>query len=170
MPVSETLRRLTFLPLVLLLLALPGLALADDHDEEEDEAEEARMEIVHSIAEAHFEKADLLAESGKIDAAIQELRQIHKLPFPDDEDVREQLFEVNTTIIELYFEAERFDEADALLRETMQRFAEEPRRLAALHTLMGHALRGRGQNEKALEHFNKAIELGRQALKDLDRR
>lgn len=150
--------------LLLAVLASSVPLLADDGPEDEEDAREERTELLHQIAEAHFEKAAILEESGRVDAAIEELRRIETLPFPDEEDVEEQLFEVNVFMAELYLEAERFKEAETLLNGALKRFSDPPSRSVQLHTLMGYALREQGRGEEALKHFDRAIDLGRKAL------
>ena len=155
--------------LLLTLLVPPQGTFAEDSDEEErEEAAERRIDLLHSIAEAHFEKALLLQEGEQMEEAIEELEKILELPFPEGEDTEQQLFEVQVAIAEVYLEAERFREAEKILRETLEEFDDQPRRLADLHILMGRALSEMGRREEAIEHLSRAVELGREALDELD--
>ena len=152
--------------LLLALLTIHQPAWPQEDEEEWEEAEEARIDLLHSIAEAHFEKAFLLQETDRTDQAIEELKKILTLPFPEGEEIEERLFEVNIAMAELYLESERFAEGEKLLRETLRRFDGQPRRLADIHILMGRMLSEQGKRGEALEHLTRAIELGRQVLED----
>ncbi len=161
-------------PAVLLVLLLASTAAPQAVAQEDDEDSSARiaeerLELLNTIAAAHYDKAGLLSEQGEPEAAIRELRKILTLPFPEGEAVARQLFLVNVTILEIYLEAGRFAEAEKLGRETLQEITDrKPQTLAELHVLLAHALRGQGKDREALEQLDRAIELGRAALEELD--
>ncbi|MEM9292697.1 MAG: hypothetical protein AAGD01_13535 [Acidobacteriota bacterium] len=145
----------------------------EDEDEEEaeeraEEAREARIMLLQSMAEAHFEKSELLREDGRFEEAIAELEQLRALPFPEEAEMAEELFGVDITIIELYLENQRPEKAKGVIRQALERNAERPARLALLHNMLGRVLREQDRRTEALKHFNLAIELGRQALESGD--
>ena len=141
------------------LLVWPVLAQESDAERQMEE----RIDLLHSLAEAHFERANLLSEQGKVDAAIGELEKIKALPFPKSEEIEGQLFEINARMVEMYLEADRPQDAEKLARESLAG-QEDPRRLAALHNLLGHCLRAQDRTDEALEQFNLAIEQATRAL------
>ncbi len=162
-------RLLALLVLTLAWAAAPQASAQEDDEDSSARIAEERLELLTTLASAHYDKAGLLAEQGQPDAAVRELRLILKLPFPDDEEVARQLFLVNITIIEIYLESERFAEAEALGRETLEKITDRrPQTLAELHIFVARALRGQGKDQEALEQLNRAIELGRSALEELD--
>ncbi|MEM1181377.1 MAG: tetratricopeptide repeat protein [Acidobacteriota bacterium] len=133
-----------------------------------EELAEDRLDVLTTLAAAHYEKSALLAADDP-DAAIQELRRILSLPFPEGPQVAGQLFLVHLAIIEINIEAERFAQAEAASREALEQIAtDDPQGLAEIHILLAKALREQGKEQQALETLNRAIELGRSALQALD--
>ena len=157
------------LPWLLLVLVVGTAQAQGENDEDDEELYEARIELVERIAEAHFERAWLLSEQDDLEAAIEELGKIERLPLPAGPEVDEQLLRVEMTKVELYLEAERFGAAEAQAQRALERFRDrDPQLVAELYLLLGHSLRGLDRSADALAAFDQAIALGHRALQELD--
>ncbi|MEM8963471.1 MAG: tetratricopeptide repeat protein [Acidobacteriota bacterium] len=149
--------------LTLLVLMVVGTPLAAQEGDEDAYWE--RIELARQIAEAHFERAGVLAERGKVDEAVAELEEIRTLPFPPgEEEIEEQMWAVDISIAEFYVGADRFADAERVLKELVDKHADSPRRSIEIYTLLGRCARGQGQDDQALDYLGKAIQLGRSLL------
>ncbi|MEM6702483.1 MAG: tetratricopeptide repeat protein [Acidobacteriota bacterium] len=146
----------------LVLVFVAALAMAQGLDPEEEA--ERRFDVLNRIAEAHFEKAWLLQEAGRSDEAIAELKKALELPFPPGEISEERRLGVVLALCEMYLEQGRPLDAARTAEGVLDEWQEQPARLAELHIILGYAYRALEQNDKALRHFDRAIELGQKAL------
>ncbi|MFA5158037.1 MAG: hypothetical protein WC451_02530 [Patescibacteria group bacterium] len=108
--------------------------------------------VLHNISDRKFAERkdnDLLAaynyaESGKLDESIKLLEKRHDFD-PNDKSISKQL-------AIYYFQAKKYDQFEKIVNEAKLEVAQ-------IYTMKAFIARGAGEEGKALEYYNKAIEL-----------
>lgn len=113
-------------------------------------------EKIRSLAESRYELVLLKVEKGEFDEAVVTAKEIFALPFPADK--HELLFdsakEISDALIHHHQLTQALDVLDSCFHAVTT-----PELHAKLHKEMAYIYKKMGDDEKAMFHFEKAIEL-----------
>ena len=132
-----------------------------------DPAEKARMEKIismRSTAEAYKNLSELYREQGKIDEAVAQLKKIIDLANSIDEKgdpkITGNIGKVYMQMAEMYFEKNRFADAENVLNEGIEKTKNtDPELCSRLALHLGKAQKKAGKMAEAEKTFQKVIEL-----------
>jgi len=110
-----------------------------------------------SLAGGHHNLALLLAKKGDADSAAAEARKIIELRLPPEHELR--VAKSMTIIAEKLGETRKFDVAQDLLDDALKSL-EAPKNRAMLLMAKGRLYMQAGDDDKAIELYRKAFELG----------
>jgi tetratricopeptide (TPR) repeat protein len=109
------------------------------------------------VARARHKKAQIYEEQGKIDLAIAEMRKVLELDIPKNRKAHEVKLYAYNYIADLYLKANQGNKALETINEALKDVPENSLFAAKLYLTMGEIYRRLGQDDKALEAFDKAI-------------
>ena len=112
-----------------------------------------------SIAETQYEIIKLLIKEGRYDRVLPEMRKILDLKFQGED---EQLVAKSSSLIaQLLVENKQVTLAHAVLDETLVRMKQKEN-VASLLKIKAYLYKSEGKNQKAIETFERALEIERQ--------
>jgi tetratricopeptide (TPR) repeat protein len=112
-----------------------------------------------SIAEKHYEIAKLLIKEGRFDRVLPEMRKILDLNLKGEYE--QSVAESSTLIAQLLDESKQTALAQELLDETIARM-KQCGNIASLLKVKAYFYKSSGQRQKAIETFERAVEIERQ--------
>lgn len=125
-------------------------------------ASEQEIEQMRSIAEAQFEIVKIQIKQGHFEQVLPEMREIYKLNLP--EKYEQALAESASLAANLLQERKQFDLAHQILDEAFGRMRRNENRVAILK-VNAFVYKSEGNLDKAMELFNRAIDLERQSVR-----
>ena len=111
---------------------------------------------------ARIDLADIYAESGKVDDAIAEIKKVLSAEMPSfipAKEVEERKSMLSMKIVDLYFKAGKEEQALAEAENLISKGNLPVVKQGNLLTMIGHAYKKKGNNDKAAEYLKKAIEI-----------
>ena len=125
--------------------------------EQREEAQKLMMTF-----KARIDLADVYAETGKIDEAIAEIKKVLNAEIPSfipAKEAEERKGMLSMKIVDLYFKAGKESQALAEAESLISKGNLPVTKQGHLLTMIGHAYKKKGDNDKAAEYLKKAIEL-----------
>ncbi len=124
-------------------------------------AESAQLTVdqMLSIAEQHFEIAELLIKEGKFDRVLPEMRKILDLNLRGEYE--QSVAESSSLIARLLAEAKQTALAHELVDETIARM-KQGANVASLLKIKAYLYKSEGKLQKAIETFERAVDLEKQ--------
>jgi len=113
-------------------------------------------------SKARIDLADVYADAGKTDEAIAEIKKVINMEVPSfmpDKEVAERKSMLSMKIVDLYFKAGKEELALAEAESLIAKGALPVTKQGHLLTMIGHAYKKKGNNDKAAEYLKKAIEI-----------
>ncbi len=125
--------------------------------EQREEAQKIMM-----TSKARIDLADIYADSGKLDEAIAEIKKVINTTIPSfmpDKEVAERKSMLSMKIVDLYFKAGKEELALAEAESLIAKGDLPVTKQGHLLTMIGHAYKKKGNNDKAAEYLKKAIDI-----------